>query len=65
MPKNSETIRCHLGRKLIGRPQPGFAVSRIWDIVDGHILATIWPQLQLTPVNYRDVFTQLEAILPI
>jgi hypothetical protein len=28
----------------------------------GHTVATIWPQLQLTHVGYRDVFQQLEPL---
>jgi hypothetical protein len=28
----------------------------------GHTVATIWPQLQLTHVNYCAAFSQLEAL---
>jgi hypothetical protein len=43
----------------VRQTESGFGVC---DRLRGHILATIWPQLQLTTVNYCDVFTQLEAV---
>jgi hypothetical protein len=54
--------------RFIGRsewPPDGEGYSVVCDRLRGHILATIWPQLQLTLVNCRDVFTQLKAIRPV
>jgi hypothetical protein len=31
----------------------------------GHIVGTIWAQLQLTAVNYGDAFQHVEAVLTV
>jgi hypothetical protein len=58
-----EALCCGRVGSLLGETRRGEPFGGVCDRRRGHILATIWPQLQLTALKYCDVFPQVVPIL--